>query len=87
VTAEEYESRAERYDGQLREILGLDTEGMNTGEKMAALRRYREEQYQKLCSAVYERRGWTSDGVPRIETLKRLGIDFPEVVAVVEPYQ
>ncbi len=86
VTVEEYESRAERYDKQLREILGLDPEGMGTEEKMAALREYREEQYEKLKDAVYERRGWTNDAVPKVETLKRLGIDFPEVVAVVQQY-
>ncbi|HIE39151.1 MAG TPA: aldehyde:ferredoxin oxidoreductase [Anaerolineales bacterium] len=86
VTVEEYESRAERYDQQLREILGLDPEGMSTQEKMAALRKYREEQYERLKDAVYERRGWTPDGVPKLETLKRLGIDFPEVVAVVQKH-
>jgi aldehyde:ferredoxin oxidoreductase len=59
---------------------------MTTDEKMAALRKHREEQYEKLKDAVYERRGWTGDGVPRLETLKRLGIDFPEVVAVVQRY-
>ena len=86
VTVEEYESRAERYDKQLQETLGLDPEKMTTEEKIAALREYREEQYQKLIDAVYKRRGWTSDGVPKVETLKRLGIDFPEVVAVVKKY-
>jgi len=86
VTVEEYESRAERYDKQLRELLGLEPEGMATEEKLAALRKYREEQYQKLIDAVYERRGWTKDGVPKLETLKRLGMDFPEVVAVVQRY-
>ncbi len=86
VTTEEYESRAERYDKQLRGILGLDPEGMTTEAKAAALRKYREEQYQKLIDAVYERRGWASDGVPKVETLKRLGIDFPEIVAVVQRY-
>jgi aldehyde:ferredoxin oxidoreductase len=84
VTVEEYESRAERYDKQLQEILALDPAKMATEEKMAALRKYREEQYEKLKDAVYERRGWTNDGVPKLETLKQLGIDFPEVVAVVE---
>ncbi len=87
VTVEEYESRAERYDEQLRDILGLDLEKMDTGEKMAALREYRERQYEKLKDAVYKRRGWTPDAVPTVETLKQLGIDFPDVVAVVEPYQ
>jgi len=84
VTVEEYESRSERYDKQLREILDLDPEQMTTEEKMAALREHREDQYERLKDAVYERRGWTKDGVPTVETLEKLGIDFPDVVAVVE---
>ena len=87
VTAQEYESRAERYDGQLREKLGLDPEGMSTDEKRAKLRAFREAQYERLTDAVYKRRGWTDDGVPTIAKLKELGIDFPEVVEVVRPYQ
>jgi aldehyde:ferredoxin oxidoreductase len=51
---------------------------------MAALRKYREEQYRKLQDAVYQRRGWTPDGVPTLEKLHELGIDFPEVVEVVK---
>jgi aldehyde:ferredoxin oxidoreductase len=84
VTAEEYESRQERYDGQLKELVGVDPAGKSTEEKMAILREYREDQYQKLCDAVYKRRGWTQNGIPTVETLKRLKIDYPEVVAVVE---
>ena len=86
VTVEEYESRADRYDKQLREILRLNLAKMSTPDKVAALRKYREEQYEKLKDAVYARRGWTHDAVPTLETLKRLGIDFPEVVAVVQRY-
>lgn len=86
VTIEEYESRAERYDQQLQEKAGLDPSGMSTEEKLQALREYREEQYEKLLDAVYQRRGWTRQGVPTIETLKRLKIDYPEVVEVVVPY-
>jgi aldehyde:ferredoxin oxidoreductase len=84
VTAAEYESRAERYDKQLREKVGIDPTGMTTGEKMAALRAYREEQYSKLQDAVYKRRGWNADGIPTVEKLRELGIDYPDVVAVVE---
>ena len=84
VTVEEYESRQERYDGQLKELLGVDPEGKSSAEKVAILREYREDQYDKLCDAVYKRRGWTQDGIPTVETLKRLRIDFPEVVEVVE---
>jgi aldehyde:ferredoxin oxidoreductase len=86
VTKEEYESRAERYDKQLRDLVALDPETMDIEEKMDALRRYREEQYESLIDAVYERRGWTPQGVPTLETLQRLEIDFPEVVEVVKPY-
>ncbi|MFN2273109.1 MAG: aldehyde ferredoxin oxidoreductase C-terminal domain-containing protein, partial [Anaerolineae bacterium] len=86
VTVEEYEARGEYHDKQLSDVVGIDPAGMSTEEKVAALRKHREEQYEKLKDAVYERRGWTSDAVPKLETLKRLGIDFPEVVAVVEKY-
>ncbi len=84
VTVEEYESRAERYDRQFRETLGLQPETMSTPEKVAALRAHRESQYGQLLDAVYARRGWDADGVPAVEKLRELGIDFPEVVAVVE---
>jgi len=84
VTVEEYESRQERYDKQMKEIIGIDPAGKNTEEKVAITRKFREEQYQKLCDAVYKRRGWNSNGIPTIEHLKKIGMDFPEVVEVVE---
>jgi aldehyde:ferredoxin oxidoreductase len=84
ATADEYEARAERYDDQLRDQLGLNPERMTLEQRMAALREHREKQYDLLTSAVYERRGWTKNGVPTLETLKRLGMDHPEVVAVVK---
>ena len=87
VTKVEYESRTERYDKQLREKVGVDPEGMTTEEKMKILRKYREDQYEKLQDAVYKRRGWNSNGVPTIEFLRKIGIDFPEVIEVVEKYQ
>jgi aldehyde:ferredoxin oxidoreductase len=87
VTVEEYESRAERYDKQLREKVGYDPEGKPTEEKMAALRAFREAEYRRLSDAVYKRRGWTDDGVPTSAKLRDLGIDFPDVMEVVRPYQ
>jgi aldehyde:ferredoxin oxidoreductase len=85
VTKEEYESRSERYDGQLKD-LGFDPAGKSTEEKISALRAHREEQYEKLKDAVYKRRGWTKDGIPTPETLRRLGVDFPEVLEVVKKH-
>jgi aldehyde:ferredoxin oxidoreductase len=86
VTAEEYESRAERYDQQLREQVGYDPEGRSTAEKQAALRAYRIQRYASLVSAVYQRRGWTPNGIPTLETVRRLGIDYPDVIALVEKH-
>lgn len=84
VTAAEYESRQERYDKQLRDEVRVDPTGKSTEEKIAVLRQYREAQYQELTDAVYNRRGWSPNGVPRLETLQRLKIDFPDVVRVVQ---
>lgn len=86
VTVDEYESRAERYDQQLRDIVGIDPAGMGTEEKMAALRAYREDQYEQLVDAVYVRRGWDANGIPTLEKLQELGIDLPEVIEVVQKH-
>jgi aldehyde:ferredoxin oxidoreductase len=80
VTMEEYESRKERYDKQLVEKHGVDIAGKSTEEKVLILRRFREEMYEKLKDAVYDRRGWTAEGIPKVETVRRLKIDFPEVL-------
>jgi aldehyde:ferredoxin oxidoreductase len=87
VTKEEYESRAERYDKQLLEKIDFDPAGKTTEEKMAVLRKFRENQYEKLLDAVYERRGWNKNGVPKIEHLKNIGMDLPELIETIAPYQ
>jgi len=87
VTAEEYESRAERYDHQLKTLADFDPEGKTTQEKMAALRKYREDRYEKLLDAVYLRRGWNANGVPTIEHLKKIGMDLPELIEVIRDHQ
>ena len=87
VTKEEYESRQERYDKQLKEKLGIDPTGKSTEEKMKITRQHREGEYEKLLDAVYQRRGWTKNGVPKIDFLKRIGMDLPELIEVIKPYQ
>jgi aldehyde:ferredoxin oxidoreductase len=83
VSSEEYESRKERYDKQLQEELNFDTKGKSTHEKLLELRKYRESNYEKLKDAVYERRGWNKDGVPTLQKVKDLGIDFPDVLELI----
>jgi aldehyde:ferredoxin oxidoreductase len=87
VTKEEYESRRERYDKQLKERIDIDPNYKATEEKMAILRKYREAEYEKLKDAVYKRRGWNQNGVPTIEKTKALDIDFPDVIELLEREQ
>jgi aldehyde:ferredoxin oxidoreductase len=60
----------------------VDISGRDTIWKVAALRTRREALYETLKDAVYKRRGWTPDGIPTLETVTRLGIDFPDVLAL-----
>jgi aldehyde:ferredoxin oxidoreductase len=84
VTVAEYESRQDRYDEQLKRLVEIDPTGMTTEEKMKHLRKYRENQYEQLMDAVYQRRGWDANSIPTPEKLHELGMDLPEVLAVVE---
>jgi len=84
VTEEEYLSRQERYDTQLKDIIGISPHGKTTVEKLEILRKYKEEQYEKLKDAVYDRRGWTMDGVPTVEKVKELGIGYPAITRLLE---
>ena len=86
VTEQEYRSREKLYDRILEEEAEYKVEGKNVQEKIKALREYREKQYQLLCDAVYKRKGWDENGVPTPETIKRLKIDFPEVLSVWQNY-
>ena len=84
VTNWEYESRQERYDSFLQEKCGIDCSNMTTTEKVAKLRGYREEQYKLLADAAYKRRGWTRNGVPTMDKIKKLGLDWiPKLVKIV----
>lgn len=86
VTVDEYESRAERYDRQLAEEVGVDPAGLTVEEKVAALRRYREARYEQLMDAVYQRRGWNANGIPTLKKVRELGIDLPEIVALLQEH-
>jgi len=84
VTTLEYESRQDRYDEQLKQLLDINPERMSTEDKMKELRKYREAQYELLMDAVYERRGWDRDSIPTVEKLRELGMDLPELLDVIE---
>ncbi len=82
----EYESRRDRYDKELVEKHHVDITGMDTEEKIRLLRKFREALYEELKDAVYKRRGWTANGIPTLETVRRLGIDFPDVLELLKAH-
>ena len=83
VLEDEYEARAERYDKQMKEKIGVDPAGKSLSDKVRITREYRLGQYDSLIDAVFKRRGWTPDGCPTPEHLARIGMDLPEVIEVV----
>jgi len=88
VTEWEYESRQERYDTYLKEKCEIECAGMSTEEKLVKVREFREEQYRLLTDAAYKRRGWTRNGVPSLEKIKELNLDWiPEVVEIIKKYE
>jgi len=84
VFEDEYLARAERYDKLMKERIGVDPVAKSVREKVAITRKWRLEQYDSLIDAVFKRRGWTSDGCPTPEHLEKIGMDIPELIAVVE---
>jgi len=86
ITESEYLSREERYDKQMREIIGVDPSGKSTAEKVKITMDYRWDQFRQLVDAVYKRRGWTPNGIPKLEKLIEIGMDLPELVEVVRPH-
>ena len=84
VTIAEYESRSDRYDKQLRDSIGIDPVELSTTEKIGRLREYRLSQYELLLDAVYERRGWDRNSTPTFQKIKELGLDLPEILAVLK---
>jgi len=87
VTEMEYKSRKDRYDKCLVEKVGIskkEVEKLDIKEKMNLLYDYRQNQYQKLADAVYYRRGWTPNGVPTPQKMKKLGMDDPDMLKMLQ---
>lgn len=75
-TVEEYESKKEKYDKELTELLELSVDELDIPieERLEKVMDYRYDRYQKLCDAVYKEKGWDENGIPLPETLERLGL-------------
>jgi aldehyde:ferredoxin oxidoreductase len=70
----EYESRADYYDEWLRKELGDNKLPASLEERHKLLIEKRIEAYQRLCDVVYEKKGFTSEGIPKRETVEKFGL-------------
>ncbi|HEY9162014.1 MAG TPA: aldehyde ferredoxin oxidoreductase C-terminal domain-containing protein [Desulfomonilia bacterium] len=75
-----YEAEMEYNDEEVSRITGKDrsiANQMSVAEKRAILMNSRKDRLKNLVQSYYDARGWTSQGIPSIETLKKLGLwDF-----------
>jgi aldehyde:ferredoxin oxidoreductase len=72
-----YEAEAEYNDKDLAERLGKSLEEvsrMTTSHKRELLMEHRKKQLRHLIDIYYQKRGWSSCGIPMPETLKHLGL-------------
>jgi len=70
----EYESRAEYYDGWLQEQLGADKIPATPEQRHQLLIEKRVKTYQQLCDIVYEKKGFTANGIPKRETVEKFDL-------------
>jgi len=70
----EYEFRAEYYDEWLKNQLGDGNIPVSLAERHKLLLEKRMQAYQKLCDIVYAEKGFTSEGIPKRETVSKFGL-------------
>jgi aldehyde:ferredoxin oxidoreductase len=72
-----YEREADYNDRALSTVLNKplsDVQMMETDEKRAILMKHRKEELRKLIDVYYRQRGWTDTGIPKVDTLKQIGL-------------
>ncbi len=72
-----YDAEKDYNDSQLAAILGKplpDVQAMATSEKRDLLMTHRKKELRKLIDVYYAERGWTDRGIPKPDTLKRIGL-------------
>lgn len=72
-----YMAEQNYHDQEVSRIIGkpvAEIGDMSIAERRAVLMRHRKAQLSELIQAYYQERGWTGNGVPSLETLRRLGL-------------
>ena len=70
----EYEARAEYYDKWLQERLGDKKIPAGAEQRHKLVMEKRIEAYQQLCDAVYEKKDFTDQGIPKQATVEKFGL-------------
>jgi aldehyde:ferredoxin oxidoreductase len=70
----EYEARADYYDTWLKEQVGEERVPEDPEDRHNMIVKLRKEAYERLCDAVYEEKGFTSDGIPLPEIVERFDL-------------
>jgi len=83
VFISEYLSRKDYYDAYLRESAKISPDGTSHEERMVLLQNFRRSQYETLADVVYRKKGYDERGIPTDTTMKRLGFDKPEFMAII----
>ena len=72
-----YDVEKDFNDGQLSGILNKplgDIANMETSEKRELLMKHRKAELRKLIAVYYAQRGWSDTGIPKVETIKQIGL-------------
>ena len=72
-----YEKEKDYNDQQLSNILSkslTEISKMKTSAKREILMQHRKEELRKLITVYYAQRGWSATGIPKVETLKQIGL-------------
>jgi len=72
-----YMAEQNYHDQEVSRIIGkpvAEIGDMSIAERRAVLMRHRKAQLSELIQAYYQERGWPGNGVPSLETLRRLGL-------------
>ncbi|PKN50874.1 MAG: hypothetical protein CVU55_14835 [Deltaproteobacteria bacterium HGW-Deltaproteobacteria-13] len=72
-----YELERKYHDQQLSVILDKtisEIKQMKTTDKREILMSHRKKELRKLISVYYHERGWTGQGIPKVETLQHIGL-------------
>ena len=82
----EYEARADYYDGWLEEQADGDAIPGDPEDRHRLLMKMREQAYQDLCDAVYSEKGYTRDAIPLPETLERFDLVDDQAKALLQDF-